>query len=107
MQLDSPSVEQGHQSALISTELTAVAVLTGAFTLKLESAVANQVEFESIKANVRGELDIFVDEPEFIELFEFVLNLGANKANRIPFLIEFASKVIDSEETAFAVASRR
>ena len=92
--LISQALNRGRQLALRTTELAAVAVLTGAITLTLESAPANQVEVESIKANVRGEFDIFVDEPEFIELFEFVLNLGANKATHIPFVLEFGSNFI-------------
>ena len=34
------------------------------------AAVAGSVKFETIKANVRDELDIYVDEPDFIELFQ-------------------------------------
>ena len=96
--LISQALNRCHQFALITTEVTAVAVLTGAITLKLESAVANEVEFESNRAKVRGELDIFVDEPEFIELFELVLNLGANKATHIPLFLGFASKLIDPKK---------
>ncbi len=48
---------------------------TGAVTLELESAVAGQVAFETVKEKVRGELDMYVDLPEFSDLFELVVNI--------------------------------
>ncbi len=65
--------------ALRTSELTAVSVLTGAVALALESAVATEVCFETVREKVGVELDIYVDLPGFIDLFEFVVNMGANK----------------------------
>ena len=73
--LISQALNKSHQVDLNTTELTALAVLSSAITTEMESAVAAKLELESIREKVRHELDLCVDEPEFIELFEFVLNL--------------------------------
>ena len=78
--LISQALNSGHQLALQISELTALAVLTGRVTLELESAVAGRVSFETVKAKVRHELDMYVDQSEFLDLFEFVVNMGATKA---------------------------
>ncbi len=84
--------------ALKTTELTALPVPTGAVTLKYESAVAGQIAFDSVKERVRQELDVYVDLPEFVDLFEFVLNMGANKGSFIPQLINFGSMFVDQKK---------
>ena len=109
--LISQALNKGQQVALHTTELTALAVLTGVVTLELESAVADQVAFESVKEKVRGELDMYVDQAEFIDLFEFVVNMGANKGPYIPELIDFGSKFVDQKQrqlrlNAFAEANK-
>ena len=78
------ALNAGHNLALRTPELTALAVLTGATTLELESAVAARVSFETVQARVRQELDMLVDQPDFVDVFEFVVNMGANKNSIIP-----------------------
>ena len=41
------------------------------------------------------QLDIDVDLPGFIDLFEFVVNMGANTSPWIPQLLEFGSNFVD------------
>ena len=41
-------------------------------------AVAGDVAFESVQEKVRVELDMYVDKAGFIDLFDFVVNMGAN-----------------------------
>ena len=41
------------------------------------------------------ELDVYVDQPGFIDLFEFVVNMGAEKQSFIPQLREYGSKFVD------------
>ena len=55
-----------------TSELTAVAVLNGRVGVELNAAVAAEVAFETVKQKVRKELDTFVDEPEFVEMFQAV-----------------------------------
>ena len=54
-----------------------------------------KVLFEGIKEKVRHELDLFVDEPEFIEMFEFVVTQGANRNTFITRLLDFGSRFLD------------
>jgi len=106
----SQSLNKGQTVALGTSELTALAVLTGEVTLQLETAVAGRVSFEAVKAKVRGQLDMYVDEPEFIALFEFVVNQGAGKNPFIEDLLSFTSKFVEQKTrhlrlNAFAVAN--
>ena len=74
--LISNALNNAQNMALRTSELTAMAMLTGAVTLEFESAVAGQVAFESVQKQVREELNMYVDMLGFIDLFEFVVNLG-------------------------------
>ena len=94
----SQALNSNQQLALQTSELTALAVLTGSVTLELESAVAGRVSFETVQAKVRHELDMYVDEPEFIDLFEFVVNMGANKSKFIQMFLEFGSMFVDQKQ---------
>ena len=78
--------------------ITALSVLSGHVGLALESAVAGEVCFESVREKVRLELDMYVDLPGFIDLFEFVINMGATKSPFIPQLLEFGSKFVDNQQ---------
>ena len=109
--LISQALNSGQQLALQTSELTALAVLTGTVTLELESAVAGRVCFETVKEKVRHELDMYVDMPEFIDIFEFVVNMGANKNGFIKQLLDFGSTFVDQKQRAlrlqaFAVANQ-
>ena len=53
--------------------------------------MADQVSFEGVREKVCHELDMYVDEPEFIDLFEFVVSMGAHKNTFMKQLLEFGS----------------
>ena len=96
--LISIALNKGHECALKNTELTAVAVLSGEITRRANMELAGRVQFECVKAAVRLELDVIVDEPEFVELFEFVISLGGAKNTYIPGLILFAERYVDQKK---------
>ena len=54
--LISQALSTAHNVAIRNSELTAVCVLSGAVALALESAVAGEVCFESVREKVRAEL---------------------------------------------------
>ena len=81
--------------ALRTTELTAVAVLTGALTLHSNGGLASKVDFCTIRDKVRDELDVFVDEPEFVGLFDFIINLGGGKSGFVQRLLEFTGVFVN------------
>ena len=103
--LISQALNAGQQLALQTSELTALAVLTGRVGLELEGAVASQVSFETVKEKVRTELDQFVDMPDFISLFEFVVNMGANRSSFIKQLLAFGSKFVDQKQRQLRLAA--
>ena len=82
------ALNKGQSMALRTTELTALNCLTGEITLQFETKKAEEVSFESIKAKVAEECDHLVDEPEFIEMFDFVISLGAEKNSLRARLLE-------------------
>ena len=96
--LISQALNSAQSMALRTSELTAVNVLSGAVALELESAVAGEVCFETVREKVRMELDMYVDLPGFIGLFEFVVTMGANKSPFISQLREFGSKFVDHKQ---------
>ena len=79
--LISQALNSPQNMAARTSELTALSVLSGAVGLALESAVAGEVCFESVREKVRLELDMYVDLPGFIDLFEFVVNMGRIRIN--------------------------
>ena len=91
--LISQALNEAQQMALRTSELTALAVLTGADGLARESAVADEVAFESAKEKVRGELDMYVDMHGFIDPFEFVVNMGAGKNSFVPQVARLREQV--------------
>ena len=95
--LISNALNKGQEAALRTSELTAVAVLTGAVTMQMEGSLCREVDYATIKDKLRNELDTYVDEPEFIELFQTVVDLGANTASFLPELMEFGSKLVNSK----------
>ena len=50
------------------------------------------------------ELDLCADSPEFIDLFEFVVSMGANKNTFIKQLLDFGSQFVDQKHRAFRLA---
>ena len=95
--LISNALNKGQEAACKTSELTAVAVLTGAVTLNAEQSTSQQVAYETVKEKLRHELDYYVDEPEFIEMFEFVVSVGANQSTYIKELLEFGDRFVDSK----------
>ena len=105
------ALNKGNQLALRTTELTAMKVLSGEIALAQSSAVADEMLFESIKAKVRHQLDFLVDEPDFIEMFEYIINLGGTKQTYIPKLLRYLEVYLEESERrlrpqAFQVPNR-
>ena len=100
----SQALNKGHTRALETTELTAMAVLSGA-TMAQKKGLANEVQFESSKEKVRAELDVFVDDPDFIALYDFVINPGCNVNTFIPGLLDWASKFVNSKQRKLRLAA--
>ena len=96
--LISQALNSGHTLALNTTELTALSVLMGAVTTQQESAVAEQISFETVKEKVRHELDMYVDQGEFLDLFEFVVNMCAGKSPFNRELLDVGTKFVNQKQ---------
>ena len=83
--------------ALRTTELTALSVLSGECALQCRTTNSDLIEFGKIREKLRHIIPTFVDEPEFKEFFEFVINLGAHKAQYIPDLLKFGSRFVNQK----------
>ena len=95
--LISTALNKSQEAALRTSELTAVAVLTGVVTKEMNENVAREVAYSSIKEKLRNQLDSYIDEPEFIELFQTVLELGAGTSSFLTELMAFGSKFVNSK----------
>ena len=107
----SQALNKGQAIALKTTEMTALAVLNGTIGRELQSRLADEVAFEAVKEKVRHELDLWVDDPDFIELFDYAISLGATKNTFVSALCEWASKFADPKKrqlrlTAFGEANK-
>ena len=96
--LISQALSRGQSHALKITEITALAALSGACAKGLESAVAGKIEFETVQRKVRSELAEYADDPEFIDIFDFVATVGVLSAPFLPHHLEFAEKFVDSKK---------
>ena len=74
----SNALNKGHEIVLRTAELTALECLTGELSLQANALTARAVSFESVREALRRQLDDYVDEPDFLEMFEFVINLGGS-----------------------------
>ena len=105
--LISNALNNTNEVALRTTELTAVAVLSGECALQSNALNSNSIDFEAIKKRLHLMVPTFVAEPEFKEFFDCIINLGADKATLIPELLDFGSKFVNQKAPAVAVASLR
>ena len=88
----------GNSLALRTTEFQALRVLSGECALQSQINQSSEIDFTVVKAQVRKQLDTFVDDPDFPEVFSFVINLGADKSIFLPDLIEFGRRFVDQKK---------
>ena len=98
-------------AALRTTELTAMSVLSGEITRQKSTNLAHEVAFLTVKEKVVHQLDVIADDPEFVELFDCVINLGADSNSYVRELLYFGQKFVDQKLrqlrlNAFAIANK-
>ena len=94
----SQALNKGQDAALRTTELTAVAVLKGEIIAQKSSiGLTAEVAYATVKERVRKELDTYVDEPEFIDLFNFLISVGVGKNTYIDGFLDFGSRFVDAK----------
>ena len=109
------ALNKGHELALRTTELTAVAVLKGEIIVQSRENVGKglgqSVAFGTVRERVRAQLDSATDDPDLPELFDFLISAGVGKNSYIDDLLEFGGCFVDSKKrqlrfSAFAVANK-
>ena len=87
--LISQALSKGTTLAMRTSEITALSTLLGAVTwVQAQNELALSVDV--VKKRVCDELDTWVLEPEFIDLFDFVVSMGGRDAGFINELLDFA-----------------
>ena len=107
----SSALNKGHELALRTTELTAVAVLKGEIIVQSSKHVGQRVAFGTVRERVRAQLDSAADDPDLPELFDFLVCAGVGTNSYIEDLLEFGGCFVDSKKrqlrfSAFAVANK-
>ena len=92
----SNALNTSHQLALRTTELTAVAVLRGEIIVQSKN-ISQKVLFKSVVDNVRRELSVAADDPELIEVFDYLISLGVGTNSYVEELEEFAIFFVNSK----------
>lgn len=106
----SQALNKSQQLGLRTSEITALKSLATAVSAGQAMKEAS-LTFEWVQARVRDELDVWVDDPEFVDLFDFVVTMGGKKAGFVDELLEFAERFVDPKQrqlrlAAFAVANK-
>ena len=96
--LISRALNMGNEAALRTTELSAFSTLSGECALQTRLGNSEHISFAAVAAAVRPQLDCLVDEAEFQDLFEFVINLGAHENPFVPDLIDFGCRFVNQKQ---------
>ena len=73
-------------------------MISGECALQSQTNQSSVIDFSAVKAQVRKQLDTFVDDPDFPDVFSFVINLGGDKTVFLPDLIEFGRRFVDQKK---------
>ena len=94
----SNALNSGHQMAMRTTELTAVAVLQGEILVQLSMHVGQRVAFQTVRESVRLRLGHVADDPDLRDIFDYLIGAGVGTNSYIGDLLDFTSKFVDSKK---------
>ncbi len=93
------ALNRGHEMALRTTELTAIAVLKGEIIAQLSNTdLGQRVAFQTVRDGVRKQLDAAADDPDLPEVFEFLISGGVGTNSYIDNLMQFGEIFVDSKK---------
>ena len=81
---------------LLPAEMEVIATLSLEINLAVAARHAENVSFASMKDTLRRDLDVLVDEPDFVKVFKFVLELGHEADEFIAYLKVWYAKYVDA-----------
>ena len=110
LSLISQALNLGNDIALATAESTAIAMLSDTVSFALKNAkVSNQgartLAFNKIKETVSVELANYASLPNFQDVFEFVMEMGANEAPFIRDLTDYLSVWVNSSKKRLPLAA--
>ena len=79
----SRALNEKNRLGMLPTELECLATLNLEINLAVAGQYAAKVSYESIKERLRSQLDYLVDDPTFVDVFKYVLELG--RGEQAPF----------------------
>ena len=91
----SNALNNANKVALKTTVLAALSTLNGYVGL---SAITDKLNFEAVREGLRSQLAELVDEPDFINMFNFVCQLGASKNSYVPGFLDFTTRFVSSQQ---------
>ena len=91
----SNALNNANKVALKTTVLAALSTLNGYVGL---SAITDKLSFEAVREGLRSQLAELVDEPDFINMFNFVCQLGASENSYVPGFLDFTTRFVSSQQ---------
>jgi len=93
----SKAINNKNRVAMLPTEMECISVCALEIDLAVADRHSRDVRFQSCKEKLRTQLDILVDEPDFIQVFKFVLELGAGQDGFIKYLKSWYSTYVNPQ----------
>ena len=94
----SAAFNQDHEAALHITELSKLAALIQSINNMKEVQLAGEISFLTVKEKARASLDTVVDEPDFIELLQFVISLDPLNSPFCQDLLDFGAYFVNQKK---------
>ena len=100
-----------HQLAMRTTELTAVANLKGEIIVQMGKHLSQRVAFQTVRDKLRSQLQTAADDPDLLEVFDFLIAAGVGRNSYVDHLLEWISQCVNSKKrqlrfSAFAVINK-
>lgn len=92
----SRALQKGHELAMRTTELSALATLQGEIIRQMGKDLSQRVAYQSVVQAVQLNLDTTAEDRDLPELFDFLISSGVGQNSYITDLLDFTSTIVDS-----------
>ena len=96
--LISAALNSANSMAMSCTMLQAVSVLSGECLAQCSALRSSAIDFDIVRERVRPQLDSLVDDPDFPDFFQAIINLGGDTANYLREFVDFGAKFVDQKK---------
>jgi len=99
------------QTAMRTSELTAVQLLKGEIIRQLGKDLSQRVAFQTVRDQLRAQLHSIADDPDLPEVFDFLVSSGVGQNGFVDELLDWAARYVDSKKrqlrlSAFSVINK-